>query len=90
MRNSLDKIGLDLLIENELYSYILAISNDEIKKVTKNNINDGINWFIAKYKDRITKDQVSYIVDKTLQVLNNKGVKSAKKIKKSADNKDER
>ena len=86
----MDEVSLDLLIENELYTYILAISNDQLDKVTKKTFREGINWFLKKYENIISENQINYVIDKTLQVFKNKKVKHINTIEKSINNKDER
>ena len=51
----MDERELNIRVENELYRYILALSDDELEKVTLNRIEEGILWFLLKYDDKITK-----------------------------------
>ena len=68
----MDEHQLNILIENELYKYILALSDDEMQKVTLDTIEVGILWFLLKYEDRITKEQRKLIIQKTWKMFENK------------------
>ena len=51
----MDERKLKLLIENELYSLVLAYSQDELAKINYNTVRKAINQFIGKYKKELTK-----------------------------------
>lgn len=63
---------LYVLVENELYMYILALSEDKIEKVTIERIEEGILWFLLKYDKKIGKEQRHLIIEKTWKMFENK------------------
>ena len=68
----MDNLELSVLIENELYRYILALSEDRMDRVTEERIQEGIIWFLLKYEDKIDKNQRRFIIDKISKMFENK------------------
>lgn len=68
----MDEHQLNILIENELYKYILALSDDSIEKVTLDRIEEGILWFLLKNEGRIAKNQRRLIIQKIWKMFENK------------------
>ena len=63
---------LNILIENKLYRYILALSDDKLDNITVDTIEEGILWFLLQYESKITKSQKLLIRQKVWQMFYNK------------------
>ena len=81
----MDEHQLKILVENELYRYILALSDDKMENVTLNKIEQGILWFLLEYEGQITKPQRSLIIQKIWRMFENKNKYLAAKSKKDYD-----
>lgn len=60
---------LKLLIENELYSLVLANSQDELAKITINSVRNSINEFIGKYKEELTNSNIDFLTEYIWNVI---------------------
>jgi len=67
----MDERELNILIENELYKYILALSDDKIEKVTLERIEEGILYFLIQHED-VNKRQRKIIIEKIWKMFQNK------------------
>lgn len=83
----MDERELNIRVENELYRYILAISDDEMEKVTLDRIEEGILWFLLRYDGEITKPQRTLIIQKICRMFENKNKNLAARSKKDYDQK---
>lgn len=83
----MDERKLNILVENELYRYILAISDDEMEKVTLDRIKEGIFWFLLRYDGEITKPQIKLIIQKTWKMFENKNKNLSAVSKENYDKK---
>lgn len=81
----MDEGQLNILVENELYRYILAISDDEMEKVTLDRIEEGILWFLLRYDGEITKTQRKLIIQKIWRMFQNKNKNLLAKSKEDYD-----
>lgn len=81
----MDEDQLKILVENELYRYILAISDDEMENVTLSKIEEGILWFLLEYEGKITKPQRTLIIQKIWKMFENKNKNLAAKTKEQYD-----
>jgi len=70
----MDEKELSVLIENELYKYILALSEDELDKVTIERIQEGLLWFLLKYEEKIQKEQRNFVIRKIWKMFENKNL----------------
>lgn len=62
--------GLNTLVENELYRYIIAISGDSIKNVNISSIESGLLYFFMEYD--LTRKQRKQVIDKIWSMFKNK------------------
>ena len=83
----MDERQLNVRIENELYKYILAISDDEIAKVNLERIEEGIFWFLLRYDGEITKPQIKLIIQKIWKMFENKNKNLSAVSKENYDKK---
>ena len=81
----MDERQLNQLVENELYKYILALSEDEMENVTLEKIEEGILWFLLQYDEKITKPQRKLIVQKIWKMFENKNKYLAAKSREDYD-----
>lgn len=68
----MDERKLKLLIENELYSLVLAYSQDELAKINYNTVRKAINQFIGKYKKELTIKNIDFLTEYLWTVINKK------------------
>ena len=63
---------LKILVENELYSLVLANSDDELAKINYNTIGISINQFVEKYKEELTNENIEFITNYIWTIINKK------------------
>lgn len=66
----MEQTALKILVENELYTLVLANSEDELAKVTISTVRTAINQFIGKYKKELTTENIDFLTEYIWTVIN--------------------
>ena len=66
----MDEQRLKMLIENYLYSLVLANSQDELAKVSIESVRNAINQFIKIYEEELTTDNIDFLTEYIWKVIN--------------------
>ena len=61
---------LKILVENDLYSLVLANSQDELTNVSIASVRDAINEFIQRYEKELTVDNIDFLTEYIWTVIN--------------------
>ena len=66
----MDEQRLKMLIENDLYSLVLANSQDELAKVSIDTVRNAINQFMQIYEEELTVDNIDFLTEYIWTVIN--------------------
>lgn len=66
----MNQTQIKILVENELYSLVLANSEDELAKITIDTVRVSINYFIKKYKNQLTIDNIDFLTEYIWNIIN--------------------
>ena len=66
----MDEQRLKLLIENDLYSLVLANSQDELAKVSIESVRNAIKQFMKIYEEELTVDNIDFLTEYIWTVIN--------------------
>ena len=66
----MDEQRLKMLIENDLYSLVLANSEDELARVSIDTVRNAIKQFMQRYEQELTVDNIDFLTEYIWTVIN--------------------
>lgn len=66
----MEESKLRVLVENDLYSLVLAYSDDDLFKASYSTVGKAINQFVKTYKDQLTIENIDFLTEYIWTVIN--------------------